>query len=71
MDVTMLVASGSTSGGSMSGLLSTFTQVFTWFITQIGTLVTTVIDNPLLMLMTSILMCGAAVGLFVRLLKSV
>lgn len=67
----MLIAAGSGGDGSMSGLLSTFTQVFTWFITQIGTLVTTVIDNPLLMLMTSILMCGAAVGLFVRLLKSV
>lgn len=69
--MSMLVISGSTTGGSMSGLLSTFTQVFSWFITQIGTLVTTVIDNPLLMLMTSILMCGAAIGLFVRLLKSV
>lgn len=68
----MLIAAGSGGGdGSMSGLLSTFTQVFTWFITQIGTLVTTVIDNPLLMLMTSILMCGAAIGLFVRLMKSV
>lgn len=67
----MLVASGGGGDGSMSGLLSTFTQVFTWFITQIRTLVTTIIENPLLMLMTSILMCGAAIGLFVRLMKSV
>lgn len=67
----LIAASGGGGDGSMGGLLSTFTQVFTWFITQIGTLVTTVINNPLLMLMTSILMCGAAIGLFVRLMKSV
>lgn len=66
-----LIASGATEGGSMSGLLSTFTQVFTWMISSITTLVKTIIDNPLLMLMTAILMCGAAIGLFVRLMKSV
>ncbi len=66
----MLVISGSASG-SMSGLLGTFTEVFTWFITQITTLVTTVVSNPLLLLMTAVLMVGAAVAMFVRLLKSV
>lgn len=65
----MLLASGEASG--MSGLLGMFTSVFTWFITQIGTLVTTVVGNPLLLLMTAVLMVGAAVGMFVRLLKSV
>lgn len=55
----------------MTALLSTFTEVFGWFITQITTLVSTVIANPLLLLMTAVLMVGAAVGMFVRLLKSV
>lgn len=55
----------------MSGLLGTFSQVFNWFITSIGTLVSTVIANPILLLMTAVLMVGAAVGMFTRLLKSV
>lgn len=64
----MLIASETTGMGT---LLSMFTSVFSWFITQIGTLVTTVVNNPLLLLMTAVLMVGAAVGMFVRLLKSV
>lgn len=65
----MLAATSETTG--MGALLTTFTSVFTWFITQIKTLVSTVVDNPLLLLMTAVLMVGAAVGMFVRLLKSV
>ena len=64
-----MLAAAETTG--MGALLSTFTSVFTWFIAQITTLVTTVVDNPLLLLMTAVLMVGAAVGMFVRLLKSV
>lgn len=64
----MLVAAETTGMGTLLGM---FTSVFTWFITQIGTLVSTVVDNPLLLLMTAVLMVGAAVGMFVRLLKSV
>lgn len=70
MGVSFLAGAGET-GGTMASLLSTFTEVFTWFMTQIGTLVNTVIDNPLLMLMTAVLMVGAAIGIFTRLLKSV
>lgn len=65
----MLAVAAETTG--MGALLSIFTSVFTWFITQIKMLVTTVVDNPLLLLMTAVLMVGAAVGMFVRLLKSV
>ena len=64
-----MLAAAETTG--MGSLLSSFSSVFTWFITQIKTLVTTVVDNPLLLLMTAVLMVGAAIGMFVRLLKSV
>lgn len=64
-----MLAAAETTG--MGALLSTFKSVFDWFIAQIVTLVTTVVDNPLLLLMTAVLMVGAAVGMFVRLLKSV
>lgn len=64
-----MLAAAETTG--MGSLLATFSSVFTWFITQIKTLVTTVVDNPLLLLMTAVLMVGAAIGMFVRLLKSV
>lgn len=55
----------------MTALLGTFTEVFTWFITQITAIVNLVIAQPLLLLMTAVLMVGAAVGMFTRLLKSV
>ena len=55
----------------MTALLSTFTEVFTWFTTQIGSIVDLVIAEPLLMLMTAVLMVGAAIGMFTRLLKSI
>lgn len=58
-------------GSAMTALLSTFTEVFTWFTTQIGSIVDLVIGEPLLMLMTAVLMVGAAIGMFTRLLKSI
>lgn len=62
------IASETTGMGS---LLASFQEVFSWFIARIVTIVNTVVDNPILLLMTAVLMVGAAVGIFTRLLKSV
>lgn len=63
-----LAATGATE--AMADLLAMFTSVFTWFITQMTSLVTFILANPLLMLMTAVLMVGAVVGMFTRILKS-
>lgn len=54
----------------MDTILTTFTSVFSWFTTQIGALVDMLIAEPLLLLMTAVMMTGAAVGMFTRFLKS-
>lgn len=54
----------------MDAILTTFTTVFSWFTTQIGALIDMVIAEPLLLLMTAVMMTGAAVAMFTRFLKS-
>lgn len=53
----------------MSALLTTLglvvTQVFTW----VGTICTTIVDTPLLLLTTGFLVLGGAIGIFGRLLS--
>lgn len=57
-------------GTVMESILGSFTSVFSWFTTQIGTLIDLVVAEPLLLLMTAVMMTGAAVGMFIRFLKS-
>ena len=53
----------------MSDLLTTLglvvTQVFSW----VGTVASTIVDTPLLLLTTGFLVLGGAVGIFGRLLS--
>lgn len=51
----------------MAGLLSNVGLVATQLFTIVGTAVTTVTDNPLLLMFFSIAVVGSAVGLFQRL----
>lgn len=54
---------------TMSSLLSDLglvvTQVFTW----VGTIATTIVSTPLLLLTTGFLVLGGAIGIFGRLLS--
>ncbi len=53
----------------MSALLTelgtVFTQVFTW----VGTVASTIVSTPLLLLTTGFLVAGGAIGIFGRLLS--
>lgn len=55
--------------GTMAALLADLalvvTQVFTW----IGTIATTIVSTPLLLLTTGFLVIGGAIGIFGRLLS--
>lgn len=66
----MAVAAGET-GGSMANILQTATQVLQWFITSMGSVLSFVIDNPVVLVLFMIFMVGAAVGMLMRLWKSV
>lgn len=55
---------------SITGLLQMATEMFTWFITSMGTLVTFIIDHPIVIVGFLILLVGAVVGMFMRIWKS-
>lgn len=69
--MSILLTASADAGGSMSGILSTATQVLQWFITSIGTVLGFVIDNPVVLILFMIFLVGAAVGMLMRLWKSV
>ena len=50
---------------NLDGLGAVFTQLMTW----IGNLVTTIASNPLLLVSLVVFVCGAVIGLAVRLIR--
>lgn len=69
--LTMYLPSFLTSAaGSLADLLSAATEMFTWFITSMGSLVTFIVGHPIILVMFLILLCGAVVGMFMRIWKS-
>ena len=50
--------------------LTTLGEVFNQFMTWIGSLVTTISSQPLLLLTTSIFVAGSVIGLAYRLIRS-
>ena len=58
------------NAGSFTSILSDATEVFTWFITSMGSLITFILANPLILMMFMILLSGAVIAMFLRLWKS-
>ena len=50
---------------NLDGLAAVFTQLMTW----IGSLVTTIASNPLLLVSLGVFVAGAVIGLAVRLIR--
>lgn len=50
---------------NLDGLGAVFTQLMTW----IGSLVTTIASNPLLLVSLGVFVCGSVIGLAVRLIR--
>lgn len=66
-----LASGGASSSSSMSGILETATTVLTWFISSMGSLLSFIIDNPVILVLFMIFMVGAAIGMLMRIWKSV
>lgn len=60
----------SSDASSLAGLLEAATQMFQWFITSMGSLITFITSNPIILVMFLILLSGAVVGMFMRIWKS-
>ena len=50
---------------NLDGLAAVFTQLMTW----LGSLVTTIAENPLLLVSLGVFVTGAVIGLAVRLIR--
>lgn len=62
----MLIAAAESGMANLLSELSTVaTQVFTW----VGTVATTIVSTPILLLTTGFLVVGGAIGIFGRLLS--
>lgn len=69
MALTML-GSASTSG-SMDTILGVATTVLQWFVTSMVTLLNFITDNPVVLVLFMIFLVGSAVGMLMRIWKSV
>lgn len=56
-------------GTAMAGLISNLSEVATAVWSQVGTVATTIMENPLLLFTTGFLFVGGCVGIFGRLLS--
>lgn len=63
----LLTASTSTVGG----ILSLATEVVTWFVQTMGSYLSFITDNPIIMIMFLLLLAGAGVGMLMRIWHSV
>lgn len=52
----------------MTAFLSTMSEVSTWIFGQITTVGQTIMDTPFLLVTTGVMLVGAAIGIFGRLL---
>lgn len=52
----------------MTEFLETMSSVSSWIFTQIGTIGTTIMNTPFLLVTTGVMLVGAAIGIFGRLL---
>lgn len=53
---------------TMTGFLGTMSEVSTWIFGQIGTIGSTIMGTPFLLVTTGVMLVGAAIGIFARLL---
>lgn len=56
---------------TMSSILETATEVLTWFITSMGSMLTFITGNPVILLMFMVFLVGAVVAMLMRIWKSV
>lgn len=58
------------TSGSFTSILADATEVLQWFITGMGSLITFILANPLILMMFMILLSGSVIAMFLRLWKS-
>lgn len=60
----------SSSTGDLSSILSAATQVATWTISTIGSYLTFIIDNPVILVLFLLMLVSFAIGVLFRIWRS-
>lgn len=63
-------ASGSGSSGDLSNILSSATQLVTWVISTLGSFLTFIIDNPVILVLFLMMLVSFAIGVLFRIWRS-
>lgn len=58
------------NNGSLENILQAATQLLTWFITSMGSVLTFIVGNPVVLMMFLILMVGSVVAMLMRIWHS-
>lgn len=67
--MTGVMLSGDTTG-SISSILELATELFSWLLTNMGLLVTWILEHPLILIGFVLMLCGAVVGFAMRIWRS-
>lgn len=68
--VNALSAGGDTGNGSLANILSAATELVTWIITSIGSFLTFIISNPVILVLFLMMLVSFAVGILFRIWRS-
>lgn len=67
----MMFLSQTPAAGSLDALLQAATAIVTWVITQMGAFVGFIVENPVVLMLFLLMLVGFAVGLLMRIWRSV
>lgn len=62
---------GGTSTGTITDMLGIFSQLFAWILDEGATLLTWMLDKPILMISMGLFFCGAIIAFLMRIYHSV
>lgn len=65
-----ILLSGSTNNGDLSAILSAATSLATWIISTIGSFLSFIIDNPVILVLFLMMLVSFAVGMLFRIWRS-
>lgn len=66
----MTALSSTPSSGSLGSILSAATELVTWIISAIGSFLTFIIDNPVILVLFLMMLVSFAVGVLFRIWRS-
>lgn len=65
-----LLSAGGSDAGSLSNILKAASDLLSWFITSMGSVLSFVVDNPVVLMMFLILLVGSVVAMLMRIWHS-